>query len=119
MTISRKHPVANWIRVEPHEHRRALDKVMQFRDQSDNPLASGLPEEAVRWFWSSELPCLLQRTSVQRQCREHIADLNNKASRLRDQIQLVAGSLIDEAELAEAEVLQLQRALQIAEGHQQ
>ena len=49
--ISKKHPVANWLRLAPHEHRRALDAVIQFRDSSDNPMASGMPEAAVAWFW--------------------------------------------------------------------
>lgn len=118
MSISRKHPVANWVRLEPHEHRRALDKVLQFRDQSDDPMASGLPDAAVRWFYDQELPRLLQRPNVRQQCREHVADLIAKSQRLRDQIDKMAGSLIEKADAIDAEANALVRQLDIAEGTQ-
>ena len=52
MAISRKHPVANWLRLPAHETRRALDKVLDIRDKSDDPLASGLPPAAIEWFYN-------------------------------------------------------------------
>lgn len=39
MAIARMHPVANWCRLSPHEHRRTLDKVLQFRDAAPDPMA--------------------------------------------------------------------------------
>jgi hypothetical protein len=56
MAISRMHPIANWVRLAPHEHRRALDKVLQFRDAAPDPMASGMPEAATAWFWSRSCP---------------------------------------------------------------
>jgi len=55
VTLARKHPVANWLRLPPGEQRRALDQVLALRDAGD-PMASGLPPAAVDWFWSEELP---------------------------------------------------------------
>ena len=75
MSIARKHPIANWLLLPPHEQRKALDKVLAFRDQSDDPMASGLPPTAVAWFWQEELPRLMQRPEVRRQAEEHLAEL--------------------------------------------
>ena len=52
MAISRKHPVANWLLLPAHETRRALEKVLDIRDKSDDPLASGLPPAAIEWFYN-------------------------------------------------------------------
>jgi hypothetical protein len=35
--IARKHPICNWCRLSPAECRRALDKVLQFRDAAPDP----------------------------------------------------------------------------------
>ena len=90
MAISRMHPIANWVRLAPHEHRRALDKVLQFRDAAPDPTASGLPEAAVVWFWESELPRLLTRADVRKQAIERLQELQDTRHRLADQIQMQA-----------------------------
>jgi len=107
MTISRKHPVANWVRLAPHEHRRALDKVLQFRDTSPDPLASGLPEAAVQWFWTEELPKLLSRPDVRQQALERLQELQDTRLRLSDQIQMQAGALLEQQAAVEVEHQQL------------
>jgi hypothetical protein len=81
--ISKKHPVCNWVRLSPAEHRRALDKVLQFRDAAPDPTASGLPEAAVTWFWTEELPRLLTRPDVRRQALERLVELQDSQLRLR------------------------------------
>ena len=107
MAISRMHPIANWVRLAPHEHRRALDKVLQFRDSSDNPMASGLPEAAVAWFWESELPRLLQRPDVRNQALERLQELQDTRLRLGDQITMQAGALLEQQAAVELEHQQL------------
>ena len=107
MAISRMHPVCNWVRLAPHEHRRALDKVLQFRDSSDNPMASGLPEAAVVWFWESELPRLLSRPDVRNQALERLQELQDTLLRLGDQITMQAGALLEQQAAVELEHQQL------------
>jgi hypothetical protein len=54
--IARKHPVCNWLRLAPADTAGHWIKVLQFRDSSDNPMASGMPEAAVTWFGSRSYP---------------------------------------------------------------
>jgi len=105
--ISRMHPVANWVRLAPHEHRKALDRVLAFRDAAPDPMASGLPEAAVEWFWESELPRLLQRPDVRQQALERLVELQDTQLRLADQIQMQAGALIEQQASAQLELQQL------------
>lgn len=116
MTISRMHPVANWVRLAPHEHRRALDKVLQFRDTSPDPMASGLPEAAVQWFWTEELPRLLSRPDVRQQALERLQELQDTRLRLGDQIQMQAGSLLEQQAAVEMEHQQLAALVEVAHG---
>lgn len=104
--ISRMHPVANWVRVSPVEHRQALDKVLQFRDAAPDPMASGMPEAAVEWFWAQELPRLMKRPEVRQQALERLAELSAKRQDLEQQIRLQAGALIEQqAELDQERAL--------------
>jgi len=104
--ISRMHPVANWVRLPQHEHRRALDKVLQFRDAAPDPMASGMPEAAVQWFWLEELPMLLKRPEVRQQALERLAELSARRQDLEQQIRLQAGALIEQqAELDQERAL--------------
>ena len=105
--ISKKHPVANWLRLAPHEHRRTLDTVIQLRDASPDPLASGMPAAAVAWFWTEELPRLLNRPDVRQQARDYLKELASRGDALQEQIQRQSGSLLEELDCIEAEVLQL------------
>jgi len=107
MAISRMHPIANWVRLAPHEHRRALDRVLQFRDAAPDPTASGMPEAAVAWFWTEELPRLLQRPDVRNQALERLQELQDTRLRLGDQITMQAGALLEQQALAEVEHQQL------------
>jgi len=114
--ISRMHPVANWVRLAPHEHRRALDKVMQFRDAAPDPMASGLPEAAVTWFWAEELPRLLNRPDVLQQALDRLVELQDTQLRLADQIQMQAGALLQQQATVELEHQQLTALVEVAHG---
>lgn len=114
--ISKKHPVANWLRLAPHEHRRALDTVMQFRDASPDPMASGMPAAAVAWFWTEELPRLLNRPDVRQQAKDYLKELASKGDALQGQIQRQSGSLLEELDCIEIEVLQLAALLEVTDG---
>ena len=114
--ISKKHPIANWLRLAPHEHRHALDRVIQFRDASPDPTASGLPEAAVAWFWESELPRLLQRPDVRAQALERLQELHDTRLRLGDQITMQAGALLEQQALVEVEHQQLTALVESPHG---
>ena len=110
--ISRKHPVANWVLLPPHEHRRALDKVLDFRDRDPNPNASGLPPAAVDHFWQEELPALLTRPYIRQLAQERIAELTTKAADLNHRIEVQTGSMRREAAAATSEADRIAALLQ-------
>jgi len=93
MAISRKHPVANWLRLPAHETRRALEKVLDIRDKSDNPLASGLPPAAIEWFYGEELPRLCARPDVRLQVEQQIQELLQQAATVEAEISPQAAAL--------------------------
>jgi hypothetical protein len=92
-SIARKHPCANWLRLPAHEQRRALDKVLDFRDKSANPMESGMPPAAIEWFYSEELPRLCTRPDVRLQVEERIRELMQQASAVEGQIAPEAAAL--------------------------
>ena len=114
--ISKKHPVANWIQLSPSEYRRVLNKVLDFRDLDPDPNASGLPAAAVDWFWTQELPQLMQRPEVQQFASEHVAQLNAKAAELRHRIERQVGAMQDAAEAAEQEAARINAVMQGVES---
>jgi len=84
-SIARKHPCANWLRLPAHEQRRALDKVLDFRDKSENPMESGMPPEAIQWFYAEELPRLCTRPDVRAQVEAHIQELLGQAATIESE----------------------------------
>jgi len=111
MAIARKHPIANWLLLPPHEQRRALDQVLQFRDAAPDPMASGMPEAAVEWFWQEELPRLLQRPEVRRQVEARVDDLVSQQSQIAQQIDQHAPALLEQLQSLQAEVRRLEGLL--------
>ena len=93
MAISRKHPVANWLLLPAHETRRALDKVLDFRDKASDPNASGMPPAAIDWFYSEELPRLCMRADVRAQVSAHVEELLQQAATVEAEISPQAAAL--------------------------
>lgn len=93
MAISRMHPVANWLRLPPGDCRRALDKVLDFRDQSNDPMASGMPPAAIEWFYETELPRLCLRPDVRLQVEQRIQELLQQAATVEAEISPAAAAL--------------------------
>ena len=93
MAISRMHPCANWLRLPPHETRRALDKVLDFRDKQADPNASGMPPAALEWFYSEELPRLALRPDVRAQVTARIEELLQQSASVESQIAPEAAAL--------------------------
>jgi hypothetical protein len=76
------HPIANWLYLPPHEQKAALDKVLALRDTAPNPLDSGLPIEAIKWFYKTELPRLAKRPEIYKQVVDRIDELVIKQSEI-------------------------------------
>lgn len=111
MAITRMHPVCNWLRLPPGEQRRALDQVLRLRDQSADPMASGLPPEAIGWFWAEELPRLVNRPDVRPQIEARVSELLSEHARLEAQLPVEALELRRRLEELEAEVDRLEEVL--------
>jgi hypothetical protein len=110
--INKKHPVANWVPLPPHEYRRALNKVLDFRDLDPDPNRTGVPPAAVDWFWNIELPGLMHRPEVRVFAQERVSELNAKAADLRQRIHCYVGSMQEEAEAAEQEAARINAVIQ-------
>ena len=91
--LAKKHPCANWLRLPAHETRRALDKVLDFRDKQADPNASGLPPAAVEWFYGEELPRLCMRPDVRLQVEQHVEELLQQAAVIESEITPQAAAL--------------------------
>lgn len=111
MAIARKHPIANWLLLAPADQRRALDTVITFRDKSDNPMASGLPPSAERWFWDEELPRLVTRPEVRRQVEERIDELVTQQSDIAAGLDQTTKSLLERLQALQSEVARLEGVL--------
>ena len=92
-SIAKMHPCANWLRLPAHEPRRALDKVLDFRDKQSDPNASGMPPAALDWFYDEELPRLCMRQDVRIQVEQHIQELLQQAATVESQIAPEAAAL--------------------------
>ena len=92
-SIAKMHPCANWLRLPAHETRRALDKVLDFRDKQSDPNASGMPPAAVEWFYGEELPRLCMRPGVRAQVTARIEELLQQAASVESQIAPEAAAL--------------------------
>jgi hypothetical protein len=116
MTIARKHPVANWLYLPPNEQRAALDKVITFRDKSANPQASGLPQEALEWFWRIELPRLVRRPEVRKQADARIEELIQQQIALEKQIEEVVPGLLSQCDIIQEEIEDIRTAFAVADS---
>jgi len=88
--------------MPPHEQRRALDKVLDFRDKSADPMASGIPPAAIQWFYSEELPRLCLRPDVRLQVEARIQELLGQAATIESEFspqQLTLQRRLDELTL--------------------
>ena len=109
--MRRRHQIANWLWMEPGEARATLDQVMRFRDESPNPMASGLPEAAVDWFWAEQLPALVNRPDVRRQAEDHLQELQQEADAVTEQLNRQAPDLLARLQVLQAEVQRLTEVL--------
>ena len=102
--LAKMHPVANWLRLPAHETRRALDKVLEFRDKQSDPNASGMPPAALDWFYDEELPRLCMRSDVRAQVEQHIQELLQQAASVEAEITPQAAAIQQRLDDLDAQV---------------
>ena len=117
MRVAKAHPVAGWLRIEGHTYSRTLDKILAMRDADleTNPNASGLPSGARDWFWTSQLPALVNDPKVREQCCHRLGELATKHNAIDHQLRMQAGSLIDQQAELQCEMALLEQVLSEAE----
>lgn len=109
--MRRRHPIVNWLFLEPGEARKTLDRVMQFRDEAPNPMASGVPAAAEAWAWAEQLPSLMHRPDLRKQAEAHLQELQNAAAKVEEEINRQAPDLLARLQVIQAEVQKLQEVL--------
>ena len=109
--LSRPHPCLGWLYVNPADTRRLYDRLCSFRDTEleKDPTFSGMPQSFIDWTWHSWLPTNLNR--YEKQIRDHIHYLDLKLGRLNEEIERVAGGVLDDRDAAAELRERLQREL--------
>jgi len=103
MRTSKAHPVAGWLRVEGRVYSATLDQVLRHRDEQmlDEPNCSGLPPASREWFWSTQLPALVNDPKIRDQVHSRLGDLAAMQQAIDHQVQQQAGALLaQQAEIA-------------------
>lgn len=113
MRTSKAHPCANWLRVDAGVYSQSLDQVLRHRDRQmlDDPQCSGLPPASRDWFWSQQLPALVNDPKIRDQVLERQAALAASRIAIEDQIRQQAGALIEQQGEIDAELAMLEQVL--------
>lgn len=113
MRTSKAHPVAGWLRVDAGTYSRSLDQVLRHRDEQmlDDPHCSGLPPASREWFWSEQLPRLVNDPKIREQVLSRLGELSAKRQSIEDQIRQQAGALIEQQGEIDAELAMLEQVL--------
>lgn len=113
MRVSKAHPVAGWLRVDAGTYSRSLDQVLRHRDEqmAVDPQASGLPPASRDWFWSEQLPALVNDPKIRDQVLSRLGELSARRQAIDDQIRQQAWSLIEQQAEIGAEVALLEQVL--------
>ena len=98
--LSRPHPCLGWLYVNPGDTHRLYDRLCSFRDAEleKDPTFSGMPQAFIDWTWHTWLPANLHR--YQAQVEKHVRYLDQKLGRLNEQLEQVAGGVLDDRDAA-------------------
>lgn len=113
MRVSKMHPVANWLRCDASLYSRSLDQVLRHRDEqmAADPNCSGLPPASRDWFWSEQLPRLVNDPQIRDQVHFRQCELAAMRQAIEDQLRLQAGALIDQQAEIDAELALIEQVL--------
>ena len=109
--LSRPHPCLGWLYVNPSDTRRLYDRLCSYRDAEleKDPTFSGMPQAFIDWTWRTWLQANLHR--YQAQVERHVRYLDQKLGRLNEQLEQVAGGVLDDRDAAADLRDRLQREL--------
>jgi hypothetical protein len=107
------HPVANWLRCDAGTYSRSLDQVLRHRDEqmAADPNCSGLPPASREWFWSTQLPALVNDPGIRDQVHSRLCELSAMRQGIEDQLRQQAGTLIEQQAEIDSELQLLQQVL--------
>jgi hypothetical protein len=113
MRVSKAHPVAGWLRCDAGTYSRSLDQVLRHRDEqmATDPNCSGLPPASREWFWSTQLPALVNDPGIRDQVLARAAELSAMRQGIDDQLRAQAGNLIEQQAEIDSELQLLQQVL--------
>jgi len=67
--MGRPHLQLGWLWISRPDWNRTLNQCLRFRDQSNDPTASGAPDAYISWVWQTELPQLAVKYRSQFEAR--------------------------------------------------
>ena len=113
MRTSKAHPVAGWLRIEGRVYSATLDQVLRHRDEqmAADPNCSGLPPASREWFWSTQLPALVNDPKIRDQVLSRLGDLAAMQQAIDHQVQQQAGALLAQQAEITAELALLEQVL--------
>ena len=84
--MSRQHPTAGWLYLQPADWRATLQRQIEERDRLDDPNHSGPAPGFLAWVQEQQLPRLAKHPHYQRQFYERVSELQMMLSNLQKQI---------------------------------
>ena len=113
MRVSKAHPVCGWLRCDAGTYGRSLDQVLRHRDEqmATDPNCSGLPPASRDWFWSEQLPRLVNDPQIRDQVHSRLGDLMARRQAIEDELRQQAGALIDQQAEVDAEMALIEQVL--------
>lgn len=80
--LSRPHPAAGWLYLQPGHWRRSLNRSLEERDKQNDPQWVGHSPAYIAWVWDKELPELMKEERYQKQLVEHLKRLTRDLARV-------------------------------------
>jgi hypothetical protein len=84
--LCRSHPSHGWLSLQPADWRATLQRQVEARDRLGNPEHSGPAPEFIAWVNEIQLPGLARRPEYAQQFLARIAELEQQAANLDQQV---------------------------------
>jgi hypothetical protein len=113
MRTAKHHPQVGWLFLEPRDYSRSMDRLLLERDRLDDINHSGPAPGYLEWVWGEELAAMAQQPRYRAQFLARIAELEQQAANLDQQ---VAGGRLDLQPAAGIHRRELQQLTALVEG---
>ena len=84
--LSRPHPAAGWLHLQPSDWRATLQKQVEERDRLNDPNHSGPAPAFLVWVREVQMPALAQRAQYRQQFADRGQELLLKLAGLQHQV---------------------------------